>query len=76
MSERAISFFEKASIIQPDEMKWKLLIASCHRRAGNYQQALSTYKEINKQSPENIECMFFLMHLYMLQISHFFAVLN
>lgn len=60
MSERAISFFERASVIQPDEMKWKLLIASCHRRAGNYQQALATYKDIHKQSPENIECGYLL----------------
>ncbi|KAJ1521467.1 hypothetical protein ONE63_003135 [Megalurothrips usitatus] len=63
VAERAISFFERASVIQPDEMKWKLLIASCHRRAGNYQQALATYKEIHKQSPENIECLKFLVRL-------------
>lgn len=63
VAERAISFFEKASVIQPDEMKWKLLIASCHRRAGNYQQALATYKDIHKQAPENIECLKFLVRL-------------
>ncbi|KAK3914387.1 Intraflagellar transport protein 88-like protein [Frankliniella fusca] len=63
VAERAISFFEKASVIQPDEMKWKLLIASCHRRAGNYQQALATYKDIHRESPENIECLKFLVRL-------------
>ena len=34
------------------------MVASCHRRTGNYQQALEAYKMIHKKFPENIECMF------------------
>lgn len=37
-------------------MKWQLMIASCYRRSGNYQQALETYKKIHKRFPDNIEC--------------------
>ena len=30
--------------MQPDEVKWQLMIASCYRRSGNYHRALDTYK--------------------------------
>jgi len=33
------------------------MIASCHRRSGNYQQALESYKHIHKRFPDNIECL-------------------
>ena len=36
MSEKAIGYFERASLMQPDEVKWRLMIASCYRRSGNY----------------------------------------
>ena len=32
--------------MQPDEVKWQLMIASCYRRSGNYHRALDTYKVI------------------------------
>ena len=41
---------------RPNQVKWKLMVASCHRRSGNYQQSLETYKQINKRFPDNIEC--------------------
>ncbi|KAF6772474.1 hypothetical protein AHF37_08911, partial [Paragonimus kellicotti] len=40
--EKAIAYFERASLMQPNQTKWWLMIASCHRRSGNYQQALET----------------------------------
>jgi intraflagellar transport protein 88 len=30
--EEAIVFFERAAEIQPQEVKWQLMVASCHRR--------------------------------------------
>ncbi|XP_064628608.1 intraflagellar transport protein 88 homolog isoform X2 [Lineus longissimus] len=61
--EKAISYFERASIIQPNQVKWQLMVASCHRRSGNYQQSLETYKSIHRKFPDNVECLKFLVRL-------------
>ncbi|CAH1406445.1 unnamed protein product [Nezara viridula] len=61
--EKAIQFYEKAALMQPNETKWPLLIGSCHRRAGNYQAALNTYKETLAKFPGDIECLKFLVKL-------------
>ncbi|KAI0213548.1 Intraflagellar transport 88 [Lamellibrachia satsuma] len=61
--EKAIQFFERAAVIQPNQVKWQLMVASCHRRSGNYQQALETYKHIHKKFSENTECLKFLVRL-------------
>ncbi|KAK6730670.1 hypothetical protein RB195_007255 [Necator americanus] len=62
-SEKAVNYFEKASIMQPNEIKWQLMMASSHRRAGNYQKALDLYKNIHKKFPANIECLKFLVRI-------------
>lgn len=54
--EPAIQYFERAAEIEPHEVKWQLMVASCYRRMGNYAQALDMYKEVHKRDPENIEC--------------------
>jgi intraflagellar transport protein 88 len=54
--EKAIEFFERASEIQPQEAKWKLMVASCHRRMMNYGKALEVYEWIHTQHPDNLEC--------------------
>uniref|UniRef100_A0A8D2D5E2 Intraflagellar transport protein 88 homolog n=1 Tax=Sciurus vulgaris TaxID=55149 RepID=A0A8D2D5E2_SCIVU len=54
--EKAIQYFERASLIQPTQVKWQLMVASCFRRSGNYQKALDTYKDIHRKFPENVEC--------------------
>ena len=46
------------SPFRPTQVKWHLMIASCHRRSGNYQQALETYKFIHKKFPDNVECKY------------------
>ncbi|KAJ3601457.1 hypothetical protein NHX12_032425 [Muraenolepis orangiensis] len=61
--EKAIRYFERAMLIQPTQAKWQLMVASCYRRSGNYQQALETYKDIHRRFPENIECLRFLVRL-------------
>ncbi|CAJ0929149.1 unnamed protein product [Ranitomeya imitator] len=39
------------------------MLASCHRRSGNYQKALDKYKEIHQKFPDNVECLRFLVRL-------------
>ena len=39
--EKAIPYFDLASRIQPQEVKWALMVASCYRRIGALPQALS-----------------------------------
>jgi intraflagellar transport protein 88 len=63
VAEKAIIYFERAALMQPDEVKWHLMIASCYRRAGNYHRALETYKSIHRRFPENVECLKFLVKL-------------
>ncbi|KAM5278869.1 intraflagellar transport protein 88 homolog isoform 7-T7 [Hipposideros larvatus] len=61
--EKAIQYFKRASLIQPTQVKWQLMVASCFRRSGNYQKALDTYKDIHRKFPENVECLRFLVRL-------------
>nr|XP_056714114.1 intraflagellar transport protein 88 homolog [Euleptes europaea] len=61
--EKAIHYFERAALIQPTQVKWQLMVASCYRRSGNYQKALDTYKTIHRKFPENAECLRFLVRL-------------
>ncbi|XP_013874431.1 intraflagellar transport protein 88 homolog [Austrofundulus limnaeus] len=61
--EKAIQYFERAKLIQPTQVKWQLIVASCYRRSGNYQKSLETYKEIHHRFPENEECLQFLIKL-------------
>lgn len=39
------------------------MMASSHRRAGNYQKALELYRTIHRRFPENIECLKFLVRI-------------
>lgn len=55
--EKAVDYFEQASLMQPAEPKWYMLIGSCYRRAGQFQLALQTYKDVLNRFPDNTECM-------------------
>jgi len=46
MYEKASFYLERASQIQPKEVKWRLMVASCQRRIMNYQKALKIYQAI------------------------------
>uniref|UniRef100_A0A915PX99 Uncharacterized protein n=1 Tax=Setaria digitata TaxID=48799 RepID=A0A915PX99_9BILA len=61
--EKAATYFEKASIMEPNEIKWQLMVASCLRRSGNYQKAFELYRQIHGLFPENIECLKFLVRI-------------
>lgn len=59
--EKAIQFFERASQIQPNEVKWRLMVTSCYRRMGAYQRAMTLYEQIHQDYPENLECLRYLV---------------
>ncbi|KAE9353761.1 Intraflagellar transport protein 88 [Phytophthora rubi] len=59
--EKAIQFFERASQIQPNEVKWRLMVTSCYRRMGAYQKAVVLYEQIHQDYPENLECLRYLV---------------
>ncbi|XP_075752571.1 intraflagellar transport protein 88-like protein nompB [Rhipicephalus microplus] len=61
--EKAIKYFEKAAIIQPSQVKWPLLVATCNKKSGNYQKALATYRSLHRRFPENVECLRLLVRL-------------
>jgi len=63
MYEKAMAFFIRASQIQPKEVKWRLMVASCYRRIGSFQQALRIYQDIEKEYPDNIECLNYLVRI-------------
>lgn len=59
----AFQFFQRAAEIDPGDVKWQLMVASCHRRMDNLPHALELYKKIHKQDPENIECLRYLVSI-------------
>jgi len=61
MYEAAIPFFSRASQIEPAEVKWRLMVASCYRRMGAYPQALKLYEDIHHSHPNDIECVRYLI---------------
>ena len=61
--EKACFFFEKASLLQPKDNKWKLMIASCNRRMEKYDKALKLYEEIHEEDPENLESLRFIVQI-------------
>jgi len=61
--EKACFYLERASQIKPNEVKWKLMVASCQRRIGNFQKALKIYQAIYQDYPDNVECLRFLVLL-------------
>jgi intraflagellar transport protein 88 len=59
--DQAITYLQRATLIEPNEVEWNLMVASCQRRVGNYQIAFATYKSIHSKYPENSECNLLLI---------------
>ena len=47
MYDQAIEYFERASTVQPSEVKWRLMVTSCYRRLGDYYKALELYQQVS-----------------------------
>ncbi|XP_072754911.1 intraflagellar transport protein 88 homolog isoform X2 [Anoplolepis gracilipes] len=63
VAEKALTYFEKAVELAPDEPRWRLLVAACLRRTGQFHKALMEYQDIHNKFPDNIECLKFLIRL-------------
>ncbi|XP_076389966.1 intraflagellar transport protein 88-like protein nompB isoform X5 [Megachile rotundata] len=63
VAEKALIYFKKAVELAPDEPRWRLLVAACLRRTGQFHKALTEYQDIHNKFPENIECLKFLVRL-------------
>ncbi|XP_057366935.1 intraflagellar transport protein 88 homolog [Daphnia carinata] len=61
--EKAISLYERAAQMRPNEVQWQLAVASCTQRVGNYHKALQILKSTRSKFPENIECLRALIRL-------------
>uniref|UniRef100_A0A3Q3FHF0 Intraflagellar transport protein 88 homolog n=1 Tax=Labrus bergylta TaxID=56723 RepID=A0A3Q3FHF0_9LABR len=59
--EKAIQYFERATLIQPTQVKWQLMVASCYRRSGENESVLDlSCHEIHHVS---VFCLRFLVRL-------------
>ncbi|XP_008549372.1 intraflagellar transport protein 88 homolog [Microplitis demolitor] len=63
VAEKALPFFKRAVELAPDQPRWRLLVAACLRRTGQFHKALEEYQDIHDKFPENIECLKFLIRL-------------
>ena len=50
-------------MLEPREVKWRLMVASCYRRSGNYQSAFEAYKRIHRTFPDDVEALRFLVRI-------------
>lgn len=60
MYEQAIEYFKRASVVQPGEIKWRLMVTSCYRRLGDFHKALELYQQIHEDHPDNLEALQYL----------------
>jgi hypothetical protein len=49
--------------LEPNEIKWQLMIASCYRRLGAFQQSYEVYLEIHRKHEDNVECLRYLIQI-------------
>ncbi|KAL7470419.1 LOW QUALITY PROTEIN: hypothetical protein ACHAXS_010642 [Conticribra weissflogii] len=57
MFEKSIFFFQQASLIDPTEVKWGLMVANAQRRIGEHQLGFKVYENLLENFPESIECL-------------------
>jgi intraflagellar transport protein 88 len=63
IAEKAISYFEKAVLNNPNDSYFLLRVAGCYRRIGNSQKSLQLFQQIHEKFPENTDCLRALIHL-------------
>lgn len=63
VAEKAVVYYEKAVLANPNDPYFLLRIAGCFRRIGNAQKSLQMFQNIMRQFPENVDCFRALMHL-------------
>ncbi|XP_014211736.1 intraflagellar transport protein 88 homolog isoform X2 [Copidosoma floridanum] len=63
VAEKALTYFQGAVELAPYQPRWRLLMAACLRRIGQFHKALTEYEDIHQHFPDNIECLKFLVKL-------------
>lgn len=61
--DKALQFFQRASEIETREVKWQLMVGSCHRRRGDSASAKEVYESIHTKYPDNAEAVKHLVHI-------------
>lgn len=61
--EKAVTYFERAVQVQPQIVRWRLMLATCFRKSGNYGRAMEVYKEVVQKFPDNVDCLKSLVKL-------------
>lgn len=62
IAEKAISFFEKAVLNNPNDSYFLLRVAGSYRKI-NSQKSLQLFQQIHEKFPENVDCLRALIHL-------------
>lgn len=62
IAEKAISFFEKAVLNNPNDSYFLLRVAGSYRKI-NSQKSLQMFQQIHEKFPDNIDCLRALIHL-------------
>lgn len=62
IAEKAISFFEKAVLNNPNDSYFLLRVAGSYRKI-NAQKSMQLFQQIQEKFPENIDCLRALIHL-------------
>ncbi|XP_026326513.1 intraflagellar transport protein 88 homolog isoform X2 [Hyposmocoma kahamanoa] len=59
----ALQYYRRAARLQPNNPQWGLLMGSCLRASGRYQDALSLFKKMNARFPDNVQCLKLIVKL-------------
>lgn len=62
IAEKAISFFEKAVLNNPNDSYFLLRVAGSYRKI-NAQKSMQLFQQIHEKFPENVDCLRALIHL-------------
>jgi intraflagellar transport protein 88 len=62
IAEKAISFFEKAVLNNPNDSYFLLRVAGSYRKI-NSQKSMQMFQQIHDKFPENVDCLRALIHL-------------
>lgn len=63
VAEKAINYFERSSLINPNDPNYILRISDCLNKIGNQQKSLKLLKLTNKKFPNNFDCLKLLLRL-------------
>lgn len=57
LPDKALSFYQKALALQPNESRWQMLMGAAYRRVGNYSNAIECFQKVYRDNPENIQAL-------------------